>query len=277
MDIYELKEKNTHGTLDFPLEVYHPTGLMASYHWHEDCEFILILSGTAAIQIGIDTIIVNAGECAFIHPNELHSIHAEDISNFDFYAIVFNPELLVTKTDICYHYLFGTYMLSTHFSPEMGHESILQNLKAICHLYEKKPFAYELRIKAYLFEIFAVIYEKGNYLVNKHRDTDSLAVRFEAVIRYIHENSLTPLTVTELATVSGYSVSHFTRFFKKMTGKTPIEYINRQRIYHAAKLLLSSDLSVLDVSLQSGFTHLGHFINTFKKFMNCTPYQYKNQ
>ena len=41
-DLYELKEKVHHGTKDFPIEVYYATGLISSYHWHEECEFIYI-------------------------------------------------------------------------------------------------------------------------------------------------------------------------------------------------------------------------------------------
>ncbi|HKM03819.1 MAG TPA: AraC family transcriptional regulator [Lachnospiraceae bacterium] len=275
MNNYDLKEKAHHGTKEFPIEIYHTSGLIASYHWHEECEFIYITSGSACIRIGVDIIELKEGECAYVKANVLHSISTKDNTNFGFYAVVFHPSLLISDVDICNKYLSSLYVINHHFSPSHHERVIIEELKSLCHTYEDKPFAYELKVKSQLYIIFSHIFEFGLFHIKDRYENKKAADKLEKVIKYIHTKCLSSLTVDELAQVAGYSVSHFTRFFKEITGKTPMEYINRQKIYYACEILKETDHSVLDVSLACGFGHVGHFINTFKKYTDCTPYKFK--
>lgn len=275
MNHYELKEKAHHGTKEFPIEIYHTSGLIACYHWHEECEFIYITSGSACIRIGVDTFELKKGECAYVKANALHSISTDDETNFGFYAVVFHPSLIFSDLDICNKYLSSIYVINQHFFPKEDENVIIEEIKSLCHTYENKSFGYELKVKSQLYLIFSHIFELGLFHINNDFENKKANDKLEKVIKFIHANCLTNLTVEELAHVSGYSVSHFTRFFKDNTGKTPIEYINLQKIYYACDMLKKTDLSALEVSLACGFEHVGHFINTFKKYTDCTPYKYK--
>ena len=128
-----------------------------------------------------------------------------------------------------------------------------------------------------MYSIFSYIFENNLFHKDNSSESKKTIDRLEKVIKYIHANCLSYITIEELANVSGYSVSHFSHFFKELTGKTPIEYINRQRIYSACDMLKQTDLSVLEVSLECGFENVGHFIKTFKKHTDYTPYKYKQK
>lgn len=273
-ELYELKEKVLHGTKDFPIEVYYATGLMASYHWHDECEFIYIESGSATIRIGVESFELNEGECAFVKSDTLHSISTEDHDNLCFYAVVFHPSLILSDFDICSKYLSSKYIINNHFSPREVEDKVIEMIKLLCNTYKNKPFAYELMIKSYLYSIFSHIFEH-NLFRDNYKENKRIIEKLETVIKYIHSNCHSYMTVEELAKVSGYSISHFSRFFKDLTGKTPIEYINRQRVYSACDKLKQTDLSVLEVALECGFENVGYFIKTFKKYTDYTPYKYK--
>lgn len=275
MNIYELREKSQHGREDFPIQVYHPTGLMASYHWHEECEFIYVRCGNAVIRKSSEYLEVSAGQCVYIKPNELHAIHSEDMASFDFYAIVFKPELLFSSHLITSQFLSPKYRIHSHYFPIGFSQHILELILKICQAYENRAFSYELQITSNLYSIFAMIFENNLYEMADSYKDDANHQRFESVIRYIHLNFLEPISIESLAQVSGYSVSHFTRFFKTMTGNTPVEYINRQRIYYASKKLKETNQKILDIALESGFNHAGYFIKTFTKYMGLTPHDYR--
>lgn len=277
MNIYELREKSQHGREDFPLQVYHPTGLMASYHWHEECEFIYVLSGHAVIRKSSQYLEVSKGQCIYIKPNELHAIYSDDMASFDFYAIVFKPDLLFSPHMITSQFISPKYSIHSIIFPEGYGQTILDLIINICHTYEDRPFSYELQITTYLHQIFATIFAHNLYETEVDYKNEKNNQRFESVIKHIHLNYLEPITIESLAQVSGYSVSHFTRFFKTMTGNTPIEYINRQRIYYACKKLKETDQKILDIALESGFNHVGHFIRTFEKHMGSTPHDYRTK
>ena len=277
MNNNDLKEKAHHGTKEFPIEIYHTSGLTASYHWHEECEFIYITSGSACIRIGVDIFELKEGECAYVKANALHSISTEDNTSFGFYAVVFHPSLIFSDVDICNKYLSSMYDINHHFSSKDYENVLIEEIKSLCHTYENKPFAYELKIKSQLYLIFSHIFEFDLFHIKDNFEHKKATDKLEKVIKFIHFNCHSKLTVGELAQVSGYSVSHFTCFFKELTGKTPIEYINRQKIYYACEMLKETDLSVLEVSLACGFENVGHFINTFKKYTDWTPYKYKKK
>lgn len=276
-DLYELKEKVHHGTKDFPIEVYYATGLISSYHWHDECEFIYIESGNAIIRIGVESFELKKGECAFVKADTLHSISTKNQDNFCFYAVVFHPSLIFTDFDICSKYLSPKYIINSHFSSNPVEGKVIKMIKLLCNSYMNKSFAYELKIKSYLYSIFSHIFEHNLYHKESLSGNQKTVEKLEKVIKYIHANCHTYITVEELANVSGYSISHFSRFFKDLTGKTPIEYINRQRVYSACDKLKHTELSVLEVGLECGFENVGYFIKTFKKYTDFTPYQYKQK
>lgn len=275
MKNYDLKEKVHHGTIDFPIEVYHATGLMASYHWHEECEFIYITSGCACIRIGVNSFELKEGDCAYVSANALHSISTENHHNLGFYAIVFHPSLIFSEIDICNKYLSPKYTINNCYFQNVENSYIIDEIKQLCVTYENKLFAYEMKIKAYLYNIFTHIFECGLFHVEENMESKKTINKLEKVIKYIHTNCNSNIAVEQLAKVSGYSVSHFTRFFKELTGKSPIEYVNRQRIYHACDMLNKTNLSVLEISFACGFEHVGHFINIFKKHTGYTPQKYR--
>lgn len=73
-------------------------------------------------------------------------------------------------------------------------------------------------------------------------------------------------SVEELANICGYNENYFIKAFKKETGKTPYAYINGMKIEKAKQLLLNSDASLAQISLECGF---GAYINFYKSFIKA--------
>ena len=71
-------------------------------------------------------------------------------------------------------------------------------------------------------------------------------------------------SIEELARECGYNENYFIKAFKKETGKTPYAYINGMKIEKAKQLLLNSDASLAQISLECGF---GAYINFYKSFV----------
>jgi len=69
--------------------------------------------------------------------------------------------------------------------------------------------------------------------------------------------------------------AHLCRLFKKHINQTPIQFINEQRINYAINLLLHSDMDILSISMECGFSSLSHFYHIFKEKTGTTPAQYR--
>ncbi|MEZ5173905.1 MAG: helix-turn-helix transcriptional regulator [Bacteroidia bacterium] len=68
---------------------------------------------------------------------------------------------------------------------------------------------------------------------------------------------------------------HFFRSFKREFGISPLEFILRERIKMACRLLHQSRYTVMDVALRCGFNNLNHFVDIFRRQMGSTPANYR--
>ena len=94
-----------------------------------------------------------------------------------------------------------------------------------------------------------------------------LARAFEYMQFHFREN----VTLDALAREAGMSRFHFARQYKAIYGLAPHQHLVQIRIQHARELLLSTELSVLDVALESGYEHGGHFAAAFKTAVGTSP------
>ena len=70
---------------------------------------------------------------------------------------------------------------------------------------------------------------------------------------------------------------YLSRLFRIYTGMKIGDYINRLRIDEACSLLVTEDISVLDVSMRVGFESLRTFNRTFFRFAGETPTSFRNK
>jgi AraC family transcriptional regulator len=81
------------------------------------------------------------------------------------------------------------------------------------------------------------------------------------------------VTLEELASSIHLSVFHFSRLFKNTVGVSPYQFVLRQKIEYAKKLIKRRE-AVGDIAYMLGFTDSAHFCNAFKKFTGQSPLQF---
>jgi AraC family transcriptional regulator len=91
------------------------------------------------------------------------------------------------------------------------------------------------------------------------------------VVEYIEAHLEADLSLSELAGVVGMNVFRFVRAFKAATGQPPHRYLMQTRVDRAKELLRTSDLSVSDVALRTGFPNPSHFAVTFRRIAGSSP------
>lgn len=80
-----------------------------------------------------------------------------------------------------------------------------------------------------------------------------------------------PLPLTDLAAVTGLSVSQFTRRFKAATGLTPHRFLVRLRVEAAARLLRAGTLPIARIATTCGFSHQEHLTRVMRSQLGTTP------
>ncbi len=94
-------------------------------------------------------------------------------------------------------------------------------------------------------------------------------------IARIWEDYSEPLSLNEIAKSAILSRFHFSRVFRDATWVSPGRYLSAVRIYHAKRLLATTDLSVTDISLAVGYNSLGSFTNHFTDSVGASPSRFR--
>lgn len=93
----------------------------------------------------------------------------------------------------------------------------------------------------------------------------------------IHTLLSEKITVPQLAQACALSRSHFSRAFKRSTGMSPQDWIHRQRIDQAKRLIQESDMTLTQISAECGFCDQAHFSRTFTRTEGVNPMAWRNR
>ncbi|MDN3351820.1 AraC family transcriptional regulator [Actinomadura sp. DC4] len=97
----------------------------------------------------------------------------------------------------------------------------------------------------------------------------------QRVIDSIYENISERITIDDMARTAMFSKFHFTRLFQRMTGVSPGRFLSAVRLQEAKKLLLSTGLSVTEISHRVGYSSVGTFSSRFKSSVGLAPTAYR--
>jgi AraC family transcriptional regulator len=100
--------------------------------------------------------------------------------------------------------------------------------------------------------------------------------RLKRVVEYIDIHMSNKITLSDLAAVAGLSRMHFASQFRTATGLRPHEFLLRRRVRQAEELLRNSRMAIVEIALNVGFQTQAHFTTVFKRFVGCTPRQWRS-
>ncbi len=279
------QEKNTHVDRDFPYNT-----LLCSIpldfqevplHWHEEMEIIYIKKGHGYVTVDFKQHKVSGSTIVLILPGQLHSIEQYDDLSMEYENIIFNVGMLlpriedISSTKFLRPFLNGQITVPSVYSIVSEHyDALAACLDACDEINKTKPEGYDLYIKGKLFEFFFVLSNRCRNEKNP-RTIKSLG-KIKIILKFVENNYMHKISVSEVADRVDFSESHFMRYFKENMGTSFVEYLRDYRLTMAARLLLVSDASILNIAEEVGFDNLSYFNRAFKKKYGVTPREYRN-
>jgi AraC-like DNA-binding protein len=97
------------------------------------------------------------------------------------------------------------------------------------------------------------------------------SVRINRALQLVHANLTGDIHAVQAAKLAGLSLSGFHRFFRRCIGRSFIDYIIEQRLSMARRLLLATDLTVVEVCFSFGFGNLSNFNRHFRARCGRAP------
>lgn len=252
------------------------------WHYHEEIEIIVVCEGSTKVEYVDGYTDLHAGEAIYINSNTLHRLTQIGSTNCHIINFVFKAEFLGGRYD---SRIYSDYInpiasndsiSSIKFSPLVKWEKeIIDKIKKAFYTYESGAFAYEMSVRSDLTEMWRLICINRMDLFNNIEPITENKKRINKIIKYIHSNYEKKLTINELSKVSEISESECYRLFQKTLGTTPNNYILNHRLQLAAIRLVSSDISILDLTLELGFGSPSYFSKRFKERYNTTPLSFR--
>lgn len=271
------KENRRHGTDDFPLEYYlvddtHPRYKMP-HHWHSETELLYIQKGRFLLSLEGKEYPLEEGDLCYISEGALHGGLPQDCI---YECLCFNSSTLLKNSHLVSNYLEDLEASQTLIQPVFTRvqPGILKCASRLFAAVRSKKSGWELLALAGLYDFYGTVIQQ-NY---RAAPPDSAAFQrlrqIKMALEFIEQNYQKPITLEQLAHVSGLSAKYFCRYFRNILQRTPIDYLNHYRVEQACFLLEETKLSVTDVAYACGYNDSSYFVRSFKKYKGITPNQY---
>lgn len=226
-------------------EWIHPIRVIDSY------ELIFVLSGTVYLFEEDEKYELHTNECILLEKGKQHGGYRVSNGLTSFYWLHFHTDCAMP---------FKTFVDADFYD-------LKYLLKKLLHM-SRTPVYNTDALDAASFLIFNELqnltsFKSGNSFANK-------------VAEYIRMKINKNVSVLSVAKHFGYSPDYISKLFKKIFGVGMKEYISAERMKYAKDLLLTTDLSVKEISAQTGFVNENHFIKFFNYHEGKSPSQFRN-
>ena len=280
MKYLDYKEQRQQGTFNFPIAFYHevphsPRYYMP-YHWHRHYEILRIISGAFHLTLNNDTRIYHEGDVIFITDGTLHGGNPQDHTCV-YDCIVFDLQILLQDNHACSKNIHDImdHKITIHNLLSERSPAVLPIVDNLTLALSGKKTGYEFMTQGYLYQLIGTILEEHLY---EEDVKDIKAARhlnsIKNVLAYIAENYDSSISLDNLAKIAGMNPKYFCQYFRSMTERTPIDYLNYYRIECACEMLSTKDISIKETAISCGFNDESYFIKTFHKYKGITPKQF---
>ncbi len=211
---------------------------------------------------------VKEGSMIVIQPNEWHR---------------YRP---LTKTGWTENYVGFKGKIADHFMQkgifseqapvlQLGiYEELIDTHLKIIDLIKKEQPAYQQIASGMVIKLLG-------YIISFAKQKDFSGKRIAMVIEearfFMRQNTDRELNLEQLADKQHIGYSYFRRMFKKYTGVSPGQYHLQLRIMRAKEMLVTTDKSIKEISLELGFQTIHYFSLIFKKKVGVTPSEFRKR
>lgn len=253
-------------------------------HWHVGIEIIMPLSTEYTVIVGNERYRLLAGDIIVINSGVLHGLEAPP--DGERIILQFDPALLYTlkEMETLLALIPSIFYITPDREPDL-YPFVKQQMDRIVHEYDEGKMLCEAAVYAALIEMFVEIGRKvTSQNINSQREikkgkAEKQMEYLEVIMKacnYINQHYQEKLSLENTAATVGFSKFHFTRIFKQYMNMTFYEYLNKKRVQCAEGLLYSTEMSVTDVAMNSGFSSMSAFDRTFKSMNGCSPSEFRN-
>lgn len=257
--------------------------MRATCHWHEDLEFIHILSGEMCYFVSGERVMLHAGDSLFVNAKQMHYGYAPNGRECFFLCILIHPTLLTANQPLAQGYIrplisdaafrYAVYGGDTPEGQRYG-----GILRQVWQCKADGGFGYQLEAVSLLLSMAAKIAAQHEHFIpDGQADMNPNLTAQKQMVAYIAAHYAEDISLEELAACASVSKSTCERLFKAYIGQTPLQYLNSYRLENSRYLLISSDKPITEIASLCGFNHTSYYGKLFERAYGCSPSAYRKR
>ena len=247
-------------------------------HCHNSLEIVYWVEGEGKFLIENKEYLISQGDICVLCPKVMHQsyVNNDNISRCKYLYID------LERFQTMYPLEIDKFECLKYHSPEFVNiirkENCLELVSILLNIFqeiEQKPFNYQASVLSRTSLLLIEILRKQEYSIHNYSDNYRGKFVIAASIDYMNVHFAEDISTEQLAFVCHMSVTNYRRVFKKIMQISPMMYLNRLRIEKACECLFLTNDTVLAISEQVGYKSICSFNNNFRKFLNCSPQQWR--
>lgn len=240
-------------------------------HCHDFYEIFVITQGKCIHKTNGKDQYLEKGAMVFVRPGDTHSYGFWDNDDCQFININLSSNLVDDCFDFLGSRLFEQELKGSEFSPcilfneaDMG--AVITKSEQIL-LFSTVDKA-KARLLARSLFIDVLTYFFLDFQNNIRKNSPAW---FDALLFQLQKKENFTSGLHKLYEMTDKSPGHINRIFNQYLHTTPTVYVNRLKLNYAKNLLLTTNMSILEVSLEAGFENLSHFYHLFRDNFGISP------
>lgn len=272
------------GFIDYHNDFEHPeTGvsfhLWEDYytpkHYHNHFEFFIITAGKARHITNSEEHILCKNTLCFIKPECSHQLLGMEGAPYSHMNIAVTPEKLKNMCEILapdmqkivdetdYFYIVLSDSECKYFLDHAEQINMCKNN------YKDDASVQLLFINEMLLHALSIMYRSKQKAYIDHPDW------FSELLSKLCSSEYFSYSLADIYKLTNYSPPVLLKYFKQYTGETMISFLTKRKMNYACSLLETTNCTTLDIADKLNYSSLSHFNKMFKKYIGCTPREYR--
>ena len=263
---------------EFFLQATPPASVACAAHVHKAVELLYVKNGSYTVLLDGVEQTIECGDLVLFCSNAIHHVFTKNLPENEYYVIKISPAFFLqfsAEEGAEYVMRFAINRKGSKCiwrREELANTPLEAALNSLISEHESPKYASQVAIKLKIMELLVEILRSDSPADEKTPHTQTAALIYNTMV-YVRNHYAEDMDEGELARELGMSYSYFSRSFRRVTGMTFKQYLNRTRINQAEKMLCRGNASVSEIATKCGYNSISYFISVYKSITGKTPYQ----
>lgn len=255
--------------------------MCAPCHWHDDIEWIYIITGKMRYYVNGKRLILNEGDSLMVNARQMHYGYAFEQQDCYFLCILFHPSLFGNNQILQEKYFlpfFENTSLEFHhfYSNDEAGVKVGRYLQEVLLLKEDSDSGYELGVISCMLELWSFLIRTDLLSAAKNKSESEQELNIQKdMVSFIYQHYPEKISLTDIAATGHVGRSKCCQIFKHYMQQSPVDFLNTYRLKISCRLLCTTQKSITEIAILCGFNHLSYFSKYFMECYGCTPREYR--